>query len=47
MMIIINNSNSYNNVISNLLNCFCSFDLSCSILKKDNFIEYVYIVLSC
>ena len=26
--------------------CFCTFDLSCSILKKDNCIENVYIVLS-
>ena len=31
--------------ISNLLICF--FDLSCTILLKDNFIENVYIVLSC
>ena len=33
--------------ISNLLICFCSFDLSCPILGKDNFIENLYIVLSC
>ena len=33
--------------ISNLLICFCSFDLSCSILEKDNCIENLYIVLSC
>ena len=26
--------------------CFCTFDLSCSILEKDNFIENVCIVLS-
>ena len=25
--------------ISNLLICFCSFDLSCHIVKKDGFIE--------
>ena len=30
--------------ISNLLICFCSFDLSCPILEKDNFIKFVYIV---
>ena len=28
--------------ISNLLICFCSFDFSCPILKKDNFIEMLY-----
>ena len=33
--------------ISILLICFCSFDLSCPILKKDSFIEHLYIVLSC
>ena len=33
--------------ISNLLFCFCSFYLSCPILEKDNFIEFLYIVLSC
>ena len=33
--------------ISNLLICFCSFDLACPILEKDNFIENVYIVMSC
>ena len=33
--------------ISNLLICFCSFELSCPILEKDNFIECIYIVLSC
>ena len=33
--------------ISNLLICFCSFDLSCPILEKYSFIENVYIVLSC
>ena len=27
--------------------CFCTFDLSCSILEKENFIENLYIVLSC
>ena len=27
--------------------CFCTFDLSCSILENNNFIENVYIVLSC
>ena len=25
--------------IGNLLNCFCSFDFSCPILEKDNFIN--------
>ena len=33
--------------ISNLVICFCSFDLSCPILEKDSFIENVYFVLSC
>ena len=33
--------------ISNLLICVCSFDLSCPILEKENFIEIFYIVLSC
>ena len=33
--------------ISNLLICFCSFDLSCSILEKHILIEHLYIVLSC
>ena len=33
--------------ISNLPNCFSSSDLSCSIFEKDNFIENLYIVLSC
>ena len=33
--------------ISKLLICFCSFDLSCPILEKNNFIKNVYIVLSC
>ena len=32
---------------SNLLICFCSFDLSCPILKKEHFIEKLYSVLSC
>ena len=32
--------------ISNLLICLCSFDLSCPIFEKDNFIEMFYIVLS-
>ena len=32
--------------ISNLLICFCSFDLSCPILEKDNFITNLYITLS-
>ena len=27
--------------------CFCTFDLSCSILENNNFIENLYIVLSC
>ena len=31
--------------ISNFLICFCSFDLSCPILEKDNFIKRYYIVL--
>ena len=33
--------------ISNLLICFCSFELSCPIFEKDNSIEDLYIVLSC
>ena len=33
--------------LSNLLICFCSFDLFCPILEKDSFIEKLYIVLSC
>ena len=33
--------------ISNLLTCFCSFDLSGSIFEKDILIEKLYIVLSC
>ena len=33
--------------ISNLLICFCSFDLSCAILEKESFIKKMYIVLSC
>ena len=33
--------------INNSLICFCSFDLSCPIFTKDNFMENVYIVLSC
>ena len=32
--------------ISNLIIGFCSFDFSRPILKKDNFIEILYIVLS-
>ena len=32
--------------ISNLLICLCSFDLSCPILKKDDFKENLYTVLS-
>ena len=32
--------------ISNFLICFCSFDLSCPILEKDNFMKNMYIVLS-
>ena len=32
---------------SNLFICFCSFDLSCPIREKDNFIENLDIVLSC
>ena len=31
---------------SNLLICFCRFDLSCPTLEKDSFIENLYIVLS-
>ena len=27
--------------------CFRTFELSCSILEKDNFVEHLYIVLSC
>ena len=34
-------------MISNLLVCFCSFDLSCPILEKDIYITNVYIALSC
>ena len=30
-----------------LIVCFCSFDLFCPILEKGNFIEHLYIVLSC
>ena len=33
--------------ISNLIICFSSFYLSCSILEKDNFVENLYIVLFC
>ena len=33
--------------ISNLLICFCSFDLSSPIIEKGNFIVYFYNVLSC
>ena len=33
--------------IRNLHICFCSFELSCPILEKDNFIENVFIALSC
>ena len=32
---------------SNFLICFCSFDMSCSVLEKNIFIEIVYILLSC
>ena len=33
--------------ISNLIICFCSFDLSCPILEKDNFIEkLIYCLVS-
>ena len=32
--------------INNFLVCFCIFDLPCHILKKDTFIENVYIILS-
>ena len=38
---------SFSVKISNLFICFCSFDLPCPILEKDNFIENVCIVLSC
>ena len=31
---------------SNLLICFGTFDFSCPILDKDNFIKQLYIVLS-
>ena len=31
--------------ISKLVTCFYSFDLSCPILEKDNFIEHLYIVV--
>ena len=31
--------------ISNLLICFCSFDLSCPILEKDIFIEKLYNII--
>ena len=33
--------------ISNLLIGFCSFDLSCPILEKENVIENLSIALSC
>ena len=33
--------------INNVFICFCSFDVSCRILEKDNLIKNVYIVLSC
>ena len=33
--------------ISNLLICFCNFDLSCSILEKDTFMGNVCSVLCC
>ena len=33
--------------ISILLICFCSFELFSHLLEKDNFIENVYIALSC
>ena len=33
--------------ISNLLICFCGFDLSCPILEKDKFIENVLYLLYC
>ena len=33
--------------ISDLLFCFCSFDLFCPILKKDIFIEHLSLVLAC
>ena len=33
--------------ISILLICFCSFDLFCSLLDKDNSIENLYIAMSC
>ena len=36
-----------NAIYSILLICFCSFDLFCPLLEKDNFIENVYIALSC
>ena len=33
--------------MSNFPTCFCSFDLSCFIFNKDNFIENLYTLLSC
>ena len=33
--------------ISNFRICFCCFDLSCSILEKENVIENLYLVLYC
>ena len=32
--------------ITNLLVCFCSFDFSCPVLEKDNFVKHLCIVLS-
>ena len=31
--------------ISNFFVCFCSFDLSCPILEKDNFIKFFYCIV--
>ena len=45
--VLIQKKTSYIYFITNLLICFCSFDLSWPILEKDNFIENMYIVLSC
>ena len=44
-MILINYSTT--TILSIMISYFCTFDLSCSILEKDNFIENLYIVLSC
>ena len=33
--------------INNIRICFCSIDLSCTIIEKDNFIVNLYILLAC